>query len=246
MIGSTRLENAQSMHPKLQITVPQSFFSDLSTVAECSPAVLIRLPPALFIDPNTFPSKAHSHVQSLRHLGSDHPSLSSYDFTRVELEAGVGYSDRSGAGRAKTGSQASASRREVKRVSGDKYIAANKGSLHSRYQDRHADARRSLAKEHRAALLTLKMSKSNRETESVPAEDQYDSLTGEAIGRATPMALIEIPIHTRYVEPVKGGAKWTESNYEQHHLDKPELFWMCDGQEHSIDSSVYEQIGEKM
>ena len=256
MAASTRLELAQSMHPKIHISVPPSYLSALSA-AECSPAVLLRLPPALFIDSNTFPSSAHhgssssAQVVSLRHLGSDLRSLSSHDFTRVELEGGVGYSDPSGKERARAidwekRQQASPSGSGVKRVgSSDRYFAASRGSIGGRYQDEHADAQRLLAKERRAVLLTFRKRSSDAgSSSSNTGDEEYDSLTGVSISKNKSTIPIEIPIHSRYVEPVKGKASWMMSNYEEVQLDKPEVFWMCQGVEHSLDSSLYDPIGE--
>lgn len=265
----SRIVQADSFHPKILVSFPPSYLAALPA-EECKPVVLVRLPPALFIDPNTFPSTSSqsfsssissAKVISLRHLGSDHPSLSSHDFTRVELEQGVGYSDPKGEQRAKEASQdgsgAATSRyntprgKEVKRLGQGQFVVASRGSVHTRYQDANADASRPLAKEYRAALLTLDKQRNidAEDDDHVNSEEvEYDDLTGFRIGKEAVTLSLEIQLHARYVEPIKTdgtlGEMWKAGNYQDVLLDKPEVLWMCRAVHYVLDSDLYDYIGE--
>lgn len=258
-----RLEQADSLHPKILVTVPQRYLSALSA-EECKPAVLVRLPPAIFIDPNTYPSTSKqslsssaARVTSLRHLGSDHPSLSSHDFTRVELEQGVGYSDPKGEERRiRQDSNADGAPRytpskgkEVKRIGEGQFVVASRGKVHTRYQDANADAKRSLAKEYRAVLLTLEKQAQTDTQDDIDTKIEYDAMTGLRIGKQAVTSSLEIQLHVRYIEPIKTDGTlvemWKAGNYEDVLLDKPEVLWMCRGARYVLDSEMYDYIGER-
>lgn len=266
MSASVRLDHADSLHPTIHLRFPHDFLSTL-TADQCKPAVLLRLPPALFLDPHTFPvSRPSSSVQidSLRHLNSSHPSLASYDFTKVEIESGVGYSNPRAGAETNTAEAEERTRpvrprgQQVKRV-GDSFIVASSEDVGSRvrYQDEHADANAPLAKEHRAVLLTLRQDKQGARNKSRKEDAEYDDLTGLRAEQeeADDTVALDIPIHSRYVLPhattLTREQLWRRTmlpsagNYQQVFLDKPELLWMCKEVEYLLDSAVYDKVSYK-
>lgn len=259
MSMSVQLRRDDSLHPTLRLSFPDSFLGTL-TAEQCTPAVLVRLPPALFLDPHTFPgnqpsSSSAARVASVRHLNSTHPSLSWYDFTRVELEAGVGYSDPTGKERRRQQQQRSdwhpSQGTQVKRVSESKFVVASDNDEgQSRYQDLLGDVAQPLAKEHRAVLVTL----DKRRGTSHEEQDEYDAVDELTGARGDePTATLDIPLHGRYLSPTLHDLSWDRAwrafvwpsagTYERISLDRPELLWMCDKVEYMLDANRFETIG---
>jgi hypothetical protein len=261
MSTTTRLVNAASMHPTFQLNIPESFISALKA-EECEPSLLLRLPPAFFLDPDTFPFDQPSssvRIDSLRYLNSTESPLALYDFNRVELEAGVGYShphakdvpkdrssDRTRPVRPK--------QNHVKKVGDNQFVVASAGDggSRSRFQNTYADAHHPLAKEYRAVLFKLHKV-DRRISATARAEVSYDDLTGERLGDASveETATLDIPLHSRYVSPQisestsdfwKSILSPSAGHYEEVLLDKPDMLWICPDVEYNLDSSVFDRI----
>ncbi|UZJ55409.1 hypothetical protein CBS101457_004729 [Exobasidium rhododendri] len=255
MSRAIRLDNAASMHPIIHLSFPESFLGGQSS-EECEPAVLLRLPPALYLDPNTFP---HRQIKGFRYLNSTYPPLDTFDFNKVELELGVGYSlpstQRTTEGRPEDRTQPVRPRQDnVKRVGENRYRVASAGDGRDkvRYRDVYTDTHHPFAKEYRAVLFQLQTGDSES-TAKAKAAVRYNYLTGRregevAVGKA---GFLDIPLHSRYVSPQAidfGTDIWkallfpSAGNFERVSLDKPEMFWMCRGTDHPIDTYDFDKI----
>lgn len=89
VMSTVRIDNADTAHPSLQISLPESFFIASQRSHSCQAAVLMKWPPEAFLDPFTFPFSSDDLIDSVESLNG---TSSHRDFTRVELEKSTGYS----------------------------------------------------------------------------------------------------------------------------------------------------------
>ena len=89
VMSTVRIDNADTAHPNLQISLPESFFIASQRSHSCQAAVLMKWPPEAFLDPFTFPFSSDDLIDSVETLNG---TSSHRDFTRVELEKSTGYS----------------------------------------------------------------------------------------------------------------------------------------------------------
>lgn len=172
---SWTFKNTDSFHPTLSLALGLGP-TDAPVPSYCQPYVLVRLPPAVFIDPHTFP--AHS---ALTFLNSSLVDFRAVDFSRVELEAAVGWSDPRGDVRRRRASASSAAghsggvrrvgdkpgkRRAVKKPGKDTFVVVGQEDeederdggqrrLRATSESKRSDARAPLARERTAVLLAL-------------------------------------------------------------------------------------------
>ncbi|PWN37006.1 uncharacterized protein FA14DRAFT_159244 [Meira miltonrushii] len=263
-----QLDDAQTAHPRLHISLPASFLDSPQTQShKCEPNLLIRLPPGLFVDPFTFPTskkspsrriEQHSQVQidddttddpsssqrkhpphailqdrevvksiQLLNASRKHGELLNHDFTKVELEKGIGYT----------------------------ISARDRQNLDS--EDSNL-----LIREYTAFVISLHRTKVptivKHEQMSTGSEGQIDvEPKGQQID-------IDVPLHTRYPIPLgtpltdlkaltqfdwqKFGESvlWPgEGTYHTALLEYPQAFWQCKGEGMlAVDSGVYESRSE--
>lgn len=175
------LRNADSFHPTLSLTLDNGS-DDLvrTSPASCQSYILARLPPAVFVDPYTFPPSATQSskgVQALTFLNSSSVEFRNVNFANVELEAAVGWSDREGVARRRSSaaragagagrgssSDGKQARRAIKQPGKDTYVVVvgqdngeddQSRELRATSESRRADARAPLAREQTAVLVAL-------------------------------------------------------------------------------------------
>ncbi|KAK0552498.1 hypothetical protein OC844_006425 [Tilletia horrida] len=239
MAVSTTLTGVPSLHPTISVSIPAAH---LSLPSHCRPFLLQRLPPAVFLDPYAFrlANRALVHpsvVRNLTYLGL------------TELERAVGWSDPEGTTR-------SADRFVRKLQRQRERAAAGAGSDAGETEAADLEASvRALGLEHTGVLIELQR-RGIREDPAL-AEKVVKAIKGEQVdldedsSASTRATTVSIPVHARYLPPVevgKGGVASASGGvdvqaikeqvldpsgrrglYEEVKIDRPELFWACEG-----------------
>lgn len=229
--------NAGSAHPSFNVSIPASFIdAPRSRGRSCQPYVLIKLPPGLFLDPNTFPRQLKLPSSSLHgsrivdQITLLEGSTPDWDYSRVELEGPIGYS-----------------------VSSHERAMIANGKRSARRGGKEA-----LVREYTAALLRLPRipvpTVVNKHTEGgasallEPKSQQIDILVPLhtrhpiAIGRSDAVLDHDGIIIDHLASAGEAILQPPKGQYTTLLLEHPHAFWSCSGQDAlAVETGVYER-----
>ncbi|KAK0554842.1 hypothetical protein OC846_001945 [Tilletia horrida] len=254
---SASLTNVPSLHPTIQISIPASH---LTLPAHCRPFLLQRLPPAVFLDkyayrldnralvhPSTVKNITYLGLTELeRAVGWSDPEGKTRSADRFVRKL---HRHRKRLEDAKARGQPAPPPPTADSDEGEDTETAE--------QDLEA-SKRALSLEHSAVLIELQRRATHEDPQlaekvvkAIKGEDV--DLSAEGVARNQKReTVLSIPVHARYLPPLPAGQAGTRASwsgldinalvqqvvdpkgpnglYENVHIDRPEVFWACEGE----------------